>query len=206
MIENNIPDNKICFSFIYFKEESIRIPNFNNYYENKLDSINSVNDFFDTIKEMGKYPKEKLFSPSIKKHFHLNLIEDNKSIDLIEKVLVDGYQLTQEFVDNFERTYIEFSTTNGKRVIASLMYGSLFECLFLDPNHLICPDKTRFFKKKQLFSVKSAFQKWDEEPENLNEPMHKDYIEMVIDDYENNRYSAVETIETIKEIINDEFE
>lgn len=202
MTDTKVKDNQISFSFQYFKEESVRIQGFNNYYENKIESINSVNDFIDTIRAMCKYSKERLFSNDIKKFFHLNYITDEKTINLIEKVLINGYGLSQTFVDNFERTYIEFSTKNGKRVIASLMYGCLFECLFLDPNHLIYPAKARFIKKKNLFNTRSAFQKWDEDLDCMHEPLPKDYIEMVIDDYENNKIkTAEEAIETIKEII-----
>ena len=57
MTETKIPDNQICFSFRYFNEDSVRVQDFNNYYENKLESINSVNDFIDTIRTMCKYPE-----------------------------------------------------------------------------------------------------------------------------------------------------
>ena len=202
MLEKRIPENRICFSFNYFKEESIRIPNFNNFYKDKLASINSVNDFIDVIREMGKYTKDELFSNNIKKMFHLNQIYDNKSIDLIERVLVDGYGFPQQFVDNFERTYIEFSTKNGKRVIAALMYGTLFECLFLDPNHFICPKKSRNIKFKESFIITSAFQKWDKEIIDLEEPMLKDYLEMLIEDYENGKFEKIDdAMETLKEVV-----
>lgn len=201
MLDNRIPENRVCFSFNYFKEESIRITGFNNFYKDKLASINSVNEFIDTIREMGKFQKDTLFSTNVKRLFHLNQIYDNKSIDLIEKVLIEGYGFPLEFVDNFERTYIEFSTKNGKRVIAALMYGTLFECLFLDPNHFICPEKSRNKKMKELFAIPSAFQKWNDETVDLKEPMLKEYIGMIIDDYENGKINNLEeAMETLKEI------
>lgn len=201
MLENRIPENRICFSFNYFKEESIRISGFNNFYKDKLSSINSVNDFVSTLKEMGNYQKDQLFSKNVKKMFHLNQITDDKSIDLIERVLLEGYQFPQQLVDNFERTYMEFSTKNGKRVISALMYGTLFECLFLDPNHFICPEKSRNIKMKDLFSIPSAFQKWDDETLSMKQPMMKEYLDMIIDDYENGRINDTEeTIELIKEL------
>ena len=123
-------------------------------------------------------------------------------VDLIERVLVDGYGFPQQFVDNFERSYIEFSTKNGKRVIAALMYGTLFECLFLDPNHFICPKKSRNIKFKESFIIPSAFQKWDKEIIDLEEPMLKDYLEMLIEDYENGKFEKIDdAMETLKEVV-----
>lgn len=199
----NIPEYKICFSFNFFKEYSIRIHDFNNYYQNKLSSINSVNDFIDTIREMGKYSKNELFSKNIKKEFHLNEIHDNRSIDLIEKVLIDGYKMPQDFVDTFERTYIEFSTKSGKRVIAALMYGTLFECLFLDPNHLICPKSSRKRKEKMIYNIHSPFQRWDRDELELASPMVTEYIKMAIEDYENGKTDDTETVSIIKDLLRD---
>lgn len=202
MLENRIPESRVCFSFNYFKKESVKIPGFNNFYRDKLASINSVNDFFDTLRDMGKYQKDALFSKDVKRIFHLNEISNDKSIDLIEKVLIEGYDFPQGLVDNFERTYMEFSTKNGRRVIAALMYGTLFECLFLDPNHLICPEKSRNIKAKELFMIPSAFQKWKDETLDLKEPMLKEYVEMLIDDYETGKINDLEeAMETLKCVI-----
>lgn len=178
-----IPEEQICFSFKYFQTNSVRVRKFNNFYLNQISSINAVNDFFETVKQMGRLPKNKLFSPEYKEQFHLNQIDEDEVINLIEYVLREGYGFSQKNIDNFERTYMEFSTTNGKRVICALLYGTLFECLFLDPNHLICRDSSRNVKVKEGYQVKSAFEKWDEDMLGLSTPMLNDYIEMLIDDY-----------------------
>ena len=43
-------EETIVFSFSNFLKESIVYKDFNNMYENKMDSINAVKDFFDSIK------------------------------------------------------------------------------------------------------------------------------------------------------------
>ena len=202
--KNRIPADKICFSFIYFQLESISIHGFNNYYPNKLSSINAVNDFFETIKQMGRKTKKELFTNEMKEYFHLHEIRDDDEIELIERILREGYKFPQKHIDQFERTYIQFSTTGGKRVIAALLHGTLFECLFFDNNHFIYRESCKNIKEKQGYKIKSAFEKWDENMLNMQTPMFEEYFEMLMEDYKQGKIKTIEEIyETYTEIKRD---
>lgn len=197
-----IPPEKVCFSFKYFQKHSIRVNNdFNNFYETRLDSINAVQDLFETIIEMSKFNRDELFSNEIKNKFHLKNITNDNHIDRIEKVLREGYSFPDKLIEQFERTYTEFDFKDGKRVIAATLYGSLFEFLFLDPNHMICIDSSRFPKKKNTFSVKSTIEGWTDNDLTKKEPLDVEYIDMLVDDYEHGRIiSKDEFIEQYKEL------
>ena len=62
-------------------------------------------------------PKE-LFVPNMKQQYHYNQFDDNNIIDIIESILINGYGMTRDKVDEFERMYFEFSFSNGKHVMA----------------------------------------------------------------------------------------
>ena len=68
----------------------------------------------------------------MKKQYHYNEFNDNKFIDRIESILVNGYNMTQEKVDEFERTYFEFAFGNGKRVIGTRIFENIFQMWFIN--------------------------------------------------------------------------
>jgi len=150
---------------------------------------------------MSKFNKNQLFSPGIKKKFHLNNITKDDDIDRIEKVLRDGYKFPDALINQFERTYTEFSFNDGKRVIAATFYGSLFKFLFLDPNHMICIDDTRYEKRKKLFSIKSTLEGWNDEDLVKKEPLNIEFLDMLVEDYEEGKIKSKDDfIEQYKEI------
>ncbi len=154
-------DNKIVFSFSFFNGHSISISDFNNFYQNSSDAIKSVNDFFQTLKEVSKFEIKQFFSPAIKEQFHYNEFNDDKVIDRIENILINGYVMTRQKVDEFERLYFEFSFSNGKRVIGTRVYDNIFEILFIDYNHMVCLESSRTPKIKMKYSYPSIFGNFD---------------------------------------------
>ncbi len=190
--EKNIPNEKICFSFSYFKRNSVRVGEFNNYYETKVGGINAVNDLFQTMGEMSRLNRTELYSNAYKKQFHLNNIKDNSQIDRIEKVLRDGYGFPDGLIDSFERSYTEFAFGDGKRAITATFYGSLFEFLFLDPNHLICSEFARDIKQKDKYNEKSGFVEWNMDDFESKEKVIMEYLDLLIEDYKDDKIETKE--------------
>lgn len=196
--------DKIVFDFTYFKTHSISINGFNNCYKDKKESIDAVSDFFETLKNINSYNKNDFFEPSIKKQFHYNEFTDNKVIDKIEKVLVSGYGMPIKKVNEFERTYFEFSFNDGKRVIGTKIYGNIFSILFLDPNHLICEESSRNVKSKILYAIPTVFSKIENDFLSKEDFNKNEYLKMIVDDYNNGKYNTMnDIIEDLKSIIDE---
>lgn len=123
-------DNRIVFSFSFFNGQSICISDFNNFYATRSDSMKSVSDFFQTFKDISNFEIKQFFSPAVKTQFHYNEFDDNKVIDRIENILIDGYGIPKQKVDEFERLYFEFSFSNGKRAIGTRIYDNIFEIVY----------------------------------------------------------------------------
>lgn len=186
--------DKIVFDFTYFQTRSISINGFHNCYKKKIDSINAVGDFFETLKNINSYNKKSFFDTSVIKHFHYNEFKNEDVIDRIEKVLIDGYKMPFEKVKEFERLYFEFSFNDGKRVIGTKINGNIFSILFLDPNHLICEESCRNLKSKLVFSIPSAFEKWKNDTLAREDFNQNEYLKTIIEEYNNGKYSSIEDI------------
>ena len=184
-------ESRIVFSFSFFNGKSIRINDFNNFYVNNSDAIKSVNDFFQAVKEISNFDINQFFSPAIKKQFHYNEFDDNKVIDRIEDILVNGYGMTRKMVDEFERMYFEFSFGNGRRVIGTKIYDNIFEILFIDCNHMVCLESSRNIKIKMKYNCPSIFGGIDKTI-TINEYNREELIDMLIDLARNNAYSNIE--------------
>ena len=184
-------DNKIVFSFSFFNGQSISVSNFNNFYANKSDAIKSVNDFFQTLKDISNFEIKQFFSPAIKTQFHYNEFVDYKVIDRIENILIDGYGMTKKKVDEFEGLYFEFSFSNGKRVIGTKKHDNIFEILFIDCNHLVCFESSRTPKIKMKYSYPSIFGKTDNTT-NIEEFAQEELFKMLIDSIRHGDYSNMD--------------
>ncbi len=194
--------DKIAFDFTYFQTYSVSINGFNNCYKKKIDSINAVNDLFETLKNINLYNKKNFFVPSVKKQFHYNEFTDNMSIDRIEKVLTEGYKMPYDKIKEFERMYFEFSFNDGKRVIGTRIYDNIFSILFLDPNHLICNESSRNIKNKMIYSIPGAFEKWKNDTLSKQDFNQNEFLKMIVDDYNKGKYTSMEDIvENLKSII-----
>lgn len=196
--------NKIVFDFTYFQTNSISINGFNNNYKNKMESINAVGDIFETFKNINIYDKNQFFSPAIKKQFHYNQFENDDSIDLIERVLIEGYGMPKGKVEEFERLYFEFACDDGKRVIGTKIHDNILSILFLDPNHLIYKPACRNIKEKMMYSIPGVFAKWKNDELSKQDFNQNEYLKMIVEDYNRGKYKSIdEVIENLKSIINE---
>ena len=198
-------NKNIVFSFLYFQKESIKYKDFNNMYENKLESINAVSDLFDTVKDLSGKTFDDLCANDMKKQYHFNVFDEKteehkKAINKIEEILVKGYGIPKAKVEEFERLYIEFQFNDGKRVIGTIIEGYIISILFLDPNHLICESSSREVNKKRKFFQKGAFQKWSKE--DFYNYDAKDLLVEMQDKYENEKYVSIDEMDKdLKDII-----
>lgn len=184
-------DNKIVFSFSFFNGNSININDFNNYYANNSDTTKAVCDFFETLKAISNFEIKQFFSPAIKTQFHYNEFDDNKVIDRIENILIEGYGLSRRKVDEFERLYFEFSFSNGKRAIGTKIYDNIFEILFIDCNHMVCLESCRTPKIKMKYNCPSYFGRFDKEI-SITEFNKEELIEMLIESLRSGDYNNID--------------
>ena len=153
----------ISFDFSFFQTGSIRLGTFNNYFESPKDAINSVGDLFNSFSNISQETKKDFFNFGSKKKLHQNKIDKDETIDSIEKILQEGYGLPKGKVDEFERNYVEFAFSDGKRIIGTFINGSVFAPLFIDNNHLVCIDSSRDVEKKQAYKIKGIFGGWSDD-------------------------------------------
>lgn len=207
--ESTIPtkEEKIVFSFSNFLKESIVYNDFNNMYANKMDSINAVKDFFDSIKIISTLTISQLCSFNNKKQFHYNEFKEQDIIDRIDDILINGYNWSEKFVKNdLEAMYFEFQFSNGKRVIGTKVENNVFSILFLDPNHLICKESSRDVKRKQNYSIPSTFEGWQSAYVDSINYNAKEFLQEFISEYENDndKEKFIDSIkivlETLKEL------
>lgn len=185
---------KIVFSFSFFQPKSITYKDFNNFYSSLEDAKKSVSDFFETLKLMSNLEPKELFSLNMKKQYHYNEFNDNKIIDRIESILVNGYNMTQEKVDEFERTYFEFDFGNGKRVIGTRIFENIFQILFIDCNHLVCLNSTRNPKIKSNYAFPSLFQKDMLAVDLIKKSNREKVFELFIEEAKKGRYETVQEL------------
>lgn len=189
----DVIEQKIVFSFSFFKGKSISYKDFNNYYATESDSKKSISDFFYTLNEISKMSSKKFYSPDIQEQLHYNKFTDNKVIDRIESILINGYGMSINQVNQFERMYFEFSFSNGKRVISTMIYDNIFEILFIDSNHMVCLDSCRNIKSKLKFEVPGLFDRQIVE-EETKECDRIGLFEMIIDDAKKGLYKNIEQL------------
>ena len=130
----------------------------------------------------------------MKKQYHYNEFNDNKIIDRIESILVNGYNMTQEKVDEFERTYFEFAFGNGKRVIGTRIFKNIFQILFIDCNHLVCLNSTRNPKIKSNYAFPSLFQKDMLAVDLIKKSNREKVFELFIEEAKKGRYETVQEL------------
>lgn len=154
---DNLNRMPIVFTFKFFAWDSIKDRDFNNYYTSKEDSRNQAEHFLDSLKVMSNLDTGQLVSNEMKKSLRFKEIRDETSneIDRIEKVL-KKYRMSPSTIEDFERSYHEFSINDGMRVIC-VKEDNMLHLLFIDNNHMICQNSARFLALKQLFSVPCIF-------------------------------------------------
>lgn len=191
-------NNNIVFAFSFFNGRSIKLDSreFNSHYESENDVKKATSDLFNTLKIISKMNYTMLCSPENKEQFHYNEFTEGKEIDRIEMVLNDGYGFPQNKIKEFERLYLEFAFSNGKRVIGTRMGDNVIEVLFIDTNHMICLDSCRNKKQKMMFEYPSLFDTYDLN-KSYNGYDKETLIGMLLEDAEKGNYKE------LKDFIND---
>ena len=193
---NKLDENeKITFNFSYFQTASIRLGDFNNYYESPKEAINSVGDLFDSFSNISKETKTDFFDFGSKNKIHQNRIDKDETIDTIEKILQEGYNFPIGKVNEFERNYVEFAFGDGKRVIGTFINGSVFAPLFIDNNHLVCIDSSRDVEKKKTFKIKGLFNGWnDTDLKKVQAYDAEEFLKYFVDKCKAGEYSSIDDI------------
>lgn len=189
----DVIEQKIVFSFSFFKGKSICFKDFNNYYATESDSKRSVSDFFDILFKISNMSSKEFYSHEVKEQIHYNKFTNNDVIDRIEDILINGYEMTSSKVKEFERLYFEFSFSNGKRVISTMVHDNIFEILFIDSNHMVCLDSCRYIKRKLKYNISGLF----ENQVSTKDKLEYDRItlfEMIIEDAKNGEYDSIEDL------------
>lgn len=193
----NNRQREIVFSFSKFQKESIKCRDFNNFYPTKLDAVNAMKDFFVSSIDLSKRTPDELCEYSLKEQYHYNEFENQTIVKRIENVLINGYKMSSKTVEQLEGMYFEFYFSNGKRAIGTRIDENIFSILFLDSNHLICKESSRNAKMKEDFMIPTILEGWDNSIEKTNEINKNDYVNIIIESIENNKY------EKFEEILND---
>jgi|GEM_PF-2171891 hypothetical protein len=197
--EVNNSEDKPIFMFNNFCCESIEVEDFNNFYCNQQKSISAVNSFFEKIKSLEKM---KLIDAIKTNHFHP--INTEREVRRIENILKKGYLFNETKIKSFENTYYEISFGDGHRMICSKV-DNFFELLFIDTNHMIYRETSRFLGAKQNYKYPSCFGKINFD-ENYFEVQIIDLAKMIIEDYEMGKITdSTEMIDNLKYLIGDEF-
>jgi len=191
--KNNFEDKRDIIVFESFKGYSININGFNNYYANQKSSINTVEQFISRLKDIETHNNSLII-----KHSHQ--IENPNEVDIINRVLKDGYNFSAGKIKSFENTYYVIPFGNGQRIICSKV-DNIIELLFIDSNHMVYKDSCRFLKVKECFDYPSCLGKINFS-KDYNEYGQTELLKMIVDDYElGNCTDPDEIIENIKYIL-----
>lgn len=195
----NSSEDKPIFMFNNFCCESVEIDGFNNCYRNQQKAIRAVNSFFEKIKSLEKM---RLIDAMKTNHFHP--INTAREVRRIENILRKGYLFNETKIKSFENTYYEIAFGDGHRMICSKV-DNFFELLFIDVNHMIYKETSRFLGAKESYKYPSCFGKIDFD-KSYFEVEIIDMAKMIVDDYEKgNITDSKEIIDNLKYLIGDEF-
>lgn len=189
-------------SFVHFKGYSIQMKGFNNNYQNQVKSVAAAYHFIDKIKNIQQKTIGELFDKGTKHQLHCHPIEDEREVSRINDVLLNGYEFSQKMVENFENSYFEFSLDNGSRVIF-VKVNNIFELLFIDNNHMIYKESSRFLKHKDSYEFPSCLGKINFE-RDYEEKSIIDVIRIMVEAYENREFNDLEDfVKNLMELIED---
>ena len=150
-------ESNIVLSFKLFHGNSIRVNDFNNYYENQNAAHKTVSDLVQIFNNISRETTKSIFSKDKRKQLHLNPMDDNESIKIIEEVLIKGYGFPKQTIAEFDREYFEIIANGDGGRLIFIMSGNLVMPLFIDPNHLIYSKVSKNTKKKKNYSYPGFF-------------------------------------------------
>jgi Mn-dependent DtxR family transcriptional regulator len=172
---------------------------FYNYIKQAMEYINNAEKKFTNLINLEKM---KLIDAIKTNHFHP--INTEREVRRIENILKKGYLFNETKIKSFENTYYEISFGDGHRMICSKV-DNFFELLFIDTNHMIYRETSRFLGAKQNYKYPSCFGKINFD-ENYFEVQIIDLAKMIIEDYEMGKITdSTEMIDNLKYLIGDEF-
>ena len=191
-LRSKMADGNALFSFRFFCPNSVRVGDFNNYYVNRESAVKSAIEFIDLIREVSRIKWTMVYSTGYRKSLRVKETrDDDAAIDRIERVLVEGYGFPKDTVDQFERSYIELAFGDGHRLITVCVDG-IFEILFVDNNHLICRESSRFVSQKDRYEFPCLF---DEAHLDVGKVINEYNIaELVMEDVVAGKYEDVNKI------------
>lgn len=150
-------ESDIALSFKLFCGNSIRVNDFNNYYENQGAAHKTVSDLMHIFNSILKETTKSVFAKDKKRQLHLNQMDDNKSIEIIEEVLSKGYGFHKQTIAEFDREYFEIIANGDGGRLIFVMSENLVIPLFIDPNHLIYSKASKNTKKKKGYDYPGFF-------------------------------------------------
>ncbi len=196
----NINDDTPIVMFTHFNGYSVKVNGFNNYYINSEKSIDAVYSFIEKIKVIQQKKISDLFNGRSKKQMHCHPIKGKREVERINNVLLNGYKFPKNMVDNFENNYFEFSLDNGSRVIF-VRIDNIFELLFIDNNHMIYKESSKFLKHKETYEYPSCLGKIDFEYD-YDEKRIREIVELLIDSHKNGEFNSLdEFVDNLEELI-----
>ena len=145
-------ESDIALSFKLFNSKSIRLDDFTNYYENQNTAHKAVSDLLHVLNDISRETIKTIFQKDKKKQLHLNPMDDDDSIRMIEKILLEGYGFPKQTVVEFDREYFEIVANGDGGRLIFVMSDHLMIPLFLDPNHLVYSKASKNVKKKTSYS------------------------------------------------------
>ena len=85
-------------------------------------------------------------------------MDDSKSIEIIEEVLLRGYGFPEHTIAEFDREYFEIIANGDGGRLIFVMSENLVIPLFIDPNHLIYSKVSKNTKKKNSYDCPGFFE------------------------------------------------
>lgn len=188
----------VVFDFQLFQPQSVRLGDFHNFCENRQAALDQVSDLVYTLKMLSQHKRRELDQDkSLRDQFHWSKIHDGLPLSRIDGLLRKKYGFPDDVVDQFDNEYIEFSCSNGQRVIC-VVHDNVIAPLFLDPNHLICQEgSSRNVSRKMTWNYPSLLCKIiDEKTISEDDEARK----MILDGVKDGSYQS---LDELREIITD---
>lgn len=176
-------ESDITLSFKLFNSKSIKLDDFNNYYENQNAAHKAVSDLLHVLNDISRETTKTIFQKGKKRQLHLNRMDDENSIRMIEKILLEGYGLPEQMIAEFDREYFEIVANGDGGRLIFVMSDHLMIPLFLDPNHLVYSKVSKNIKKKTGHAHPGFFTYDQEHIDCYKQPEKKNSLKDAVIEY-----------------------
>jgi hypothetical protein len=197
--KRRLDNQNMVFAFSKFKANSVQTKDFNNKYRGIEEYMMCLARLFERFSVISQTNAKQLNSdPYLKKNLHYTEFDDrNDAINRVENILSEEYKFPS--LQQFERQYYEVSSDNGSRIIGTLRDGYIFECLFLDPNHMICKDDCLNYEKKKGYNFPCLLDRKEIENADLSDTLI--LVNVLVEELKDGALTKEEFIEQIEPII-----